>query len=52
MKWFDGVKGKRLKHVFAVHGEPDNVTAMKALLKTHGFDHAVAPVKGQKFDDL
>ncbi|MBO7655406.1 MAG: MBL fold metallo-hydrolase [Kiritimatiellae bacterium] len=50
MNWFDGIKGKRLKHVFAVHGEPDNVTAMRALLKTHGFDKAVAPVKGQKFD--
>ncbi len=49
MRWFDGVKGS-LSRVFAVHGEPDKVTAMTELVKQHGVADAVAPVPGQKFE--
>ena len=48
MDWYDGVKG-RVKHAFAVHGEPDRVEKMVQLLKEHGCPSAVAPVKGQTF---
>ena len=48
MNWFDGVKGK-VKHAFAVHGEPEKVGAMVELLKKHGCANAVAPVPGQSF---
>lgn len=51
MRWFDGVKGN-LRHVFAVHGEPEKVAAMTELVKEHGFPGAVAPVRGQTFKDL
>jgi len=49
MDWFDGVKG-RVKHAFAVHGEPEKVSAMVDLLKQHGAPDAVAPVPGQSFE--
>lgn len=49
MDWFDGIKGKTVKHVFAVHGEPDKVTAMVELLKEHGQPTAVAPQPCQSF---
>ena len=48
MDWFDGVK-KNVKHAFAVHGEPEKVAAMAALLQEHGCPDAVAPVPGQSF---
>lgn len=51
MRWFDGVKGK-LSRVFAVHGEADKVNAMTELVKQHGVANVVAPVPGQKFDDV
>ncbi len=49
MRWFDGVKGN-LSRVFAVHGEPDKVGDMIALVRQHGVDDAVAPAPGQTFD--
>ena len=51
MRWFDGVKGN-LSRVFAVHGEPEKVTAMTELIKQHGVANAVAPVPGQAFDNV
>ena len=48
MDWYDGVKG-RVKHAFAVHGEPDRVQAMADLLAGHGCPRPVAPVEGQSF---
>jgi len=48
MDWYDGVKG-RVKHAFAVHGEPDRVKLMADLLAEHGCAHPVAPVEGQSF---
>ena len=48
MDWYDGIK-KNVKHAFAVHGEPEKVSAMAELLKEHGCPHAVAPVPGQSF---
>ena len=48
MDWFDGVKSN-VKRAFAVHGEPEKVSAMAALLKEHGCPSAVAPVPGQSF---
>ncbi len=52
MQWFDKVKSERLKHVFAVHGEEDKVSAMVELVKQHGVNQVVAPVPGQTFDNL
>jgi len=52
MRWFDGVKGKNLSRVFAVHGEPEKVNAMTELVKQHGVDNVVAPVPGQKFENV
>lgn len=51
MRWFDGVKG-RLSRVFAVHGEPEKVDAMTALVKAHGVADVIAPVSGQKVDGV
>ena len=48
MDWFDKV-GKRVKHAFAVHGEPEKVEAMRELLLAHGAPRAIAPVPGQTF---
>ena len=48
MDWYDKV-GKRVKHAFAVHGEPEKVEAMRKLLLEHGAPRATAPVPGQTF---
>ncbi len=48
MDWFDKV-GKRVKHAFAVHGEPEKVEAMRKLLLEHGAPKVSAPVPGQTF---
>ena len=48
MDWYDKV-GKKVKHAFAVHGEPDRVKLMADLLAEHGCAHPVAPVEGQSF---
>jgi len=49
MTWYDGIR-KNVKHAFAVHGEPEKVSAMVELLKEHGCPDAVAPVPGQTFE--
>jgi metallo-beta-lactamase family protein len=51
MRWFDGVKGN-LSRVFAVHGEPEKVSAMTELVKLHGVENAVAPAPGQTFENV
>ena len=48
MDWYDKV-GKRVKHAFAIHGEPEKVEAMRKLLLAHGAPNATAPVPGQTF---
>ena len=48
MDWFDHVKSN-VRRAFAVHGEPEKVSAMVDLLKAHGCPSAVAPVPGQTF---
>lgn len=50
MTWLDAVKGKTVKRLFAVHGEPDKVDAMVALARAHGIEQSIDPVPGQKFD--
>jgi len=52
MRWFDGVKGRTLSRVFAIHGELEKVSAMVELVKRHGVENAVAPVPGQKFENV
>ncbi|HOE60040.1 MAG TPA: MBL fold metallo-hydrolase [Kiritimatiellia bacterium] len=52
MRWFDAVRGKRLKRVFAVHGEPEKVQAMIELVRARGVENVVAPQPGQKFEDV
>lgn len=51
MDWLDEVKDN-VRHAFAVHGEPEKVSAMERLLREHGIPNAVAPKPGQtyKFD--
>ena len=50
-RWLDGIKGS-LERVFAVHGETERVEAMTALVKERGIANAVAPVVGQKFENV
>ncbi len=52
MRWFDGIKGKNLEKVFAVHGEPEKVAAMAELVKQHGVANVVAPESGQTFENV
>lgn len=52
MRWFDAIKGERLARVFAVHGEPEKVEAMTALVRAHGVADVSAPVPGQVFRDV
>lgn len=47
MGWFDQVKGNA-KQVFAIHGEPEKVDAMCALVKAHGVANVHDPVPGEK----
>ena len=51
MDWYDKV-GKKVKHAFAVHGEPEKVAEMARLMEEHGIPSATAPSPGQtyKFD--
>jgi metallo-beta-lactamase family protein len=46
--WLDEIKDN-VRHAFAVHGEPDKVSAMVGLLAEHGIANAVAPEPGQTF---
>lgn len=50
MDWVNGIKGKTLKHAFAVHGEPEKVEEMARLLKERGIPHVEAPAPGQTFE--
>ena len=50
MHWFDAIKSAHLKRVFAIHGEPDKVAAMMALVRQHGVADVSAPLPGQKFE--
>lgn len=50
MEWFDAIKGKTLKHAFAVHGEPEKVDAMCELIRAHGVEQVLDPVPGQKIE--
>ena len=52
MRWLDGIKGHRLNRVFAVHGEPEKVTAMTELVRQHSVRQVVAPVPGQTFENV
>ena len=48
MDWYRKV-GKKVKHAFAIHGEPEKVEAMRELLLEYGAPNAAAPVPGQTF---
>lgn len=49
--WISEVKDN-VRHAFAVHGEPEKVSAMEELLKEQGIANVAAPLPGQtyKFD--
>lgn len=51
MDWISEIKDN-VRHAFAVHGEPEKVSAMEQILKDYGIKNAVAPMPGQtyKFD--
>lgn len=51
IEWLDEIKDN-VRHAFAVHGEPEKVSAMEQILREHGIPNAVAPSPGQtyKFD--
>lgn len=46
--WLDEIKDN-VRYAFAVHGEPEKVSAMEQLLKERGISNAVAPVPGQTY---
>ena len=46
--WIDEVKDN-VRHAFAIHGEPEKVSAMVELLKERGVANAVAPMPGQTY---
>ena len=46
--WIDEIKDN-VRHAFAVHGEPEKVSAMVKLLGEHGVPNAVAPSPGQTY---
>jgi predicted metal-dependent RNase len=46
--WIDEVKDN-VRHAFAIHGEPEKVSAMVELLKDRGVANAVAPMPGQTY---
>ncbi len=46
--WLGEVKDN-VRHAFAIHGEPEKVSAMEQLLKEMGVPNAVAPLPGQTF---
>lgn len=48
LRWFDATRSPSLQRVFAIHGEPEKVTAMAELLRTHGAPSATAPAPGQE----
>ena len=48
MRWFDAARGKRMKRVFAVHGDAEQTSEMVRLLMAHGAPYAAAPVPGQR----
>ena len=47
-EWRDEIKDN-VRQAFAVHGEPEKVSAMVDLLKEHGVSNALAPQPGQTF---
>ena len=49
--WISEIKDN-VRHAFAVHGDPEKVSAMAELLKEQGIPHVAAPAPGQtyKFD--
>ena len=47
-EWIREVKDN-VRHAFAVHGEPEKVSAMEQLLKDLGIKNAVAPQPGQTY---
>ena len=46
--WISEVKDN-VRHAFAVHGEPEKVEAMAALLKEQGIRNVAAPLPGQTY---
>lgn len=46
--WLSEVKDN-VRHAFAIHGEPEKVTAMVELMNDLGIKNAVAPLPGQTF---
>ena len=46
--WIGEVKDN-VRHAFAVHGEPEKVSAMQQMLKEMGIPNAVAPEPGQTY---
>ena len=47
-EWLQEIKDN-VRHAFAVHGEPEKVSAMVDILKDHGIPNATAPSPGQTY---
>lgn len=47
-EWLQEIKDN-VRHAFAVHGEPEKVSAMVDILKEHGIPNAIAPLPGQTY---
>jgi len=46
--YFDGLEKERLRHVFVVHGEPDQSTVFAEAIRSRGIDKVTVPRRGQK----
>lgn len=52
-EWVRAVNAqKSVKHVFAVHGEPEKVEAMCAILREEGYPNPIAPAPGAIYKGL
>ncbi len=48
--YFEGLQRERLRHVFIVHGEPEQSSVLAQEIQTRGFENVTIPQRGQKFD--
>jgi metallo-beta-lactamase family protein len=49
MTYFRHLNQKRLRHVFIVHGEPNQSKALAETIQSTGFKEVTVPVRGEKF---
>ncbi|MFN8446585.1 MAG: MBL fold metallo-hydrolase [Caldilineaceae bacterium] len=50
LQWSGGLERKQLRQLFLVHGEPEAQTVLAGKLAENGFEHVLAPARGQSFE--